>query len=171
MVSEHAHVVLLKKYQELSNRHDIDGCVKMFTVDGSITMGGETYAGLDALRDAHEYDLGSQTKVEFRNLEMDGDIVRCVFWNEHELSRAVGNGGMTGRAEFTIKDGLISHFNILPPGDEERKRVMEKTGPAIKWLRDNHLAAVARWKGFDKAAGDAVFELADLWRKHQQEMD
>jgi len=171
VTSEHAHVALIKKYQQLSNRHDIDGCVALFADDGSITMDGETYTGVNALRDAHTYDLGSQTIVEFRDLEVDGDIVRCVFWNEHELSRAIGNGGMMGKAEFTIKNNRIYKFNILPPGDEERKRVMEKTEPAIRWLRENHLDVVARWKGFDKTAGEAVFELAELWRNHQQEMD
>ena len=99
---------------------------------------------------------------------MQGDVVRCTFWNEHELSRAIGNDGMTGKAEFTIKGNHIQRFNILPPDESERKRVMEKAAPAIKWLRENHLDEVAKWKGFDRSAGEAVFALADLWRKHQQ---
>ena len=167
MTSNHPHVSLLQAYQEASNRHDIEACVALFAEDGAIEMGGEVYTGNQALRDAHEYDLGSQTLVEFRDFEMDGDLVRCTFWNEHELSRAIGNGGMTGRAEFTIRDGRIAKFNILPPSDEERKRVMEKAGPAFKWLRENHPEAVANWKGFDRAAGEAVFALAELWRQHQ----
>jgi len=171
MTSEHPHISLLKKYQEASNRHDIEGCVAMFAEDSVIEMGGESYAGVGALHDAHEYDLGSQTLVEFRDFEIDGDVVRCTFWNEHELSRALGSDGMTGRAEFTIRDDQIYKFNILPPSDDERKRVMEKIAPAFKWLRENHPDAVAKWKGFDKSAGEAVFALAELWRKHQQEID
>jgi len=171
MVSEHAHVTLLKKYQELSNRHDIEACVDMFTEDGVIESGNESFTGVEAIRAAHEFDLASRTEVEFRDMEVDGDLVRCTFWNANELSRVTGDHGMTGKAEFTIKNKRIYKFNILPPGEEERKRVIEKIGPALKWLRENHLDVVARWKGFDKAAGEAVFELADLWRKHQQEMD
>ena len=167
MSSEHPHVQLLQTYQAASNRHDIEACVALFTAAGSIEMGGEVYAGSQALRAAHEYDLGSQTLVEFRDFEVEGDLVRCTFWNEHELSRAIGNSGMTGQAEFTIQEGRIAKFNILPPGDEERKRVMEKAGPAIKWLRENHPEAVAKWKGFDRAAGEAVFALAELWRGQQ----
>ena len=167
MTPEHPYASLLKKYQDASNRHDIEACVAMFTDDGLIEMGGESYTGADALRDAHEYDLGSQTSVEFRDFEINDDRVRCNFWNEHELSRAIGNGGMLSRAEFTIRDGRISKFNILPPNEAERKRVMEKAGPAIKWLRENHPEAVAKWNGFDRAAGEAVFALAELWRQHQ----
>ena len=168
MSTEHPHAALLQKYQEASNLHDIEACVAMFTEDGVIEMGGEAYMGSAALRAAHEYDLGSQTFVNFSDFEIHGDVVRCTFWNEHELSRAIGNGGMTGSAEFTIKDGHIFRFNILPPTDEERKRVMEKAAPAFKWLRENHPDAVAKWKGFDKSAGEAVFALAELWRQHQE---
>ena len=168
MSTEHPHIQLLQTYQEASNRHDIEACVALFTEDGSIEMGGDVYAGSQALWDAHAYDLGSQTLVEFRDFEKDGNLVRCTFWNEHELSRAIGNDGMTGKAEFTIKEGRIYKFNILPPGDDERKRVMEKAGPAIKWLRENHPDAVAKWKGFDRTAGEAVFALAELWRQHQE---
>jgi hypothetical protein len=94
-------------------------------------------------------------------------VVRCKFWYEHELSRAVGTGGMTAPAEFTIMDNRIQKFNILPPDDSEGKRVREIAGPALKWLRENHPEAVEKWKGFDRAAGEAVFALAELWREHQ----
>jgi len=167
MTSEHPHAALLKKYQDASNRHDIEACVAMFTMDGVIVSGGESYSGVAALRAAHDYDDGSQTLVEFRDFEIDGDIVRCTFWNEHELSRALGSDGMTGKAEFTIRDDHIYKFDILPPEDAERKRVMEKIAPAFKWLRENHPEAVAKWNGFDRAAGEAVFALAELWRQHQ----
>jgi len=168
MTPEHPNVVLLKNYQQASNQHDVEACVSMFTDDGAIVMGDEAYTGGQALRDAHEYDLGSQTLVEFGDFEIDDDLVHCTFWNEHELSRAMGGDGMNGKAEFTIRDGRISKFSILPPSDDERKRVMEKAGPAMKWLRDNHPEAVAEWKGFDRAAGNAVFALAKLWRQHQR---
>ena len=169
MTSEHPYAALLKKYEDLSNRHDIEACVAMFADDGMIVSGDDTYTGIAALRAAHEYDDGSQTLVEFRDFEIDGDLVRCTFWNEHELSRALGSDGMTGKAEFTIRDDHIYKSNILPPQDAERKRVMEKIAPAFTWLRENHPEAVAKWKGFDRSAGEAVFALAELWRKHQQE--
>ena len=167
MTSEHPYTVLLKRYQEASNRHDIEACVSMFTEDGVILSGGDSYSGVAALRAAHEYDDGSQTLVEFRDFEIDDDIVRCTSWNEHELSRALDSDGMTSKAEFTIRDDQIYKFDILPPEDAERKRVMEKIAPAFKWLRENHPDAVEKWKGFDRAAGEAVFALAELWRQHQ----
>ena len=169
MNSEHPYISLLKKYQDISNRHDIEACVVMFTEHGSIESGNEAFTGVDAIRAAHEYDLSSRTQVGFQDFEIDGDVVRCTFWNEHELSRAIGSGGMTGKAEFTLKDNLIHKFSILPPSEEERKRVMEKAGPAMKWLRENHPDAAAKWQGFDRSAGEAVFALAELWRKHERE--
>ncbi len=166
MTSEHLYIALLLRYQEVSNRHDVDACVSMFADDGIIVMGGETYQGVRALRDAHEYDAGSRTLVAFRDFEREGDIVRCTFWNEHELGRVLKDGGVTGRVEFTFRDGKICKFDILPLDEAERKRFMEIATPAFQWLRENHPEDVAKWKGFDRAAGDAVFRLAELWRGH-----
>lgn len=161
------YIELLKAYQSASNRHDIEACVAMFTGTGEIVSGGESYVGTEAIRAAHEYDLASQTLVEFRDFEIEGNVVRCTFWNEHALSRAIGTGGMTAKAEFTFSDGRMQKFHILPPDDTERQRVMAQAGPAFKWLRENHPEAVARWQGFDRVAGEAVAALADLWRAHQ----
>jgi hypothetical protein len=170
VTSEHPYIASLLRYQEVSNCHDIDACVSMFTDDGIIVMGGEIYQGVSALRDAHEYDAGSRTLVEFKDFEVEGDLVRCVFWNEHELGRVLKDGGITGRAEFTFRDGKICKFNILPLDEAERKRFMEIAASAFLWLRENHPEDVAKWKGFDLAAGDAVFRLAELWRGHLKEI-
>ena len=161
--SEHPHIARLQAYEEASNRHDIDACVAMFSADGSIEL-GESYTGADAIRAAHEYDLGSRTLVAFRDFVVDGDTVACTFWNEHELGRAIGTGGVTGKATFTFRDGLIEKFQIAPPDEAERTRFMELARPAFTWLREHHPEAVARWQGFDRAAGEAVFALAELWR-------
>ncbi|HRQ40387.1 MAG TPA: nuclear transport factor 2 family protein [Chloroflexota bacterium] len=169
MSTDQPYIELLGAYQAACNRHDIEACVAMFTEAGEIVSGGESYVGTAVIRAAHEYDLASHTLVEFRDFEIEGNVVRCTFWNEHELSRAIGTGGMTGKAEFTFADGRIQKFHILPPDDTERQRVMAKVGPTFKWLRENHPEAVARWQGFDRAAGEAVTALADLWRAHQQE--
>lgn len=165
---EHPHLALLRAYEEASNRHDIEACVAMFTPDGSIES-GESYAGVDAIRAAHEYDLGSHTLVAFRDCEAEGATVACTFWNEHELARAIGGGGMNGKAVFTFRDGLIEKFHILPPDEADRTRFMALARPVITWLRENHPEAVARWNGFDLAAGEAVFALAELWRAHLRE--
>jgi hypothetical protein len=165
------YIARLEAYQAACNRHDIDACVAMFMDTGEIVSGGESYMGTTAIHAAHEYDLASRTIVEFRDFEIQGNVVRCTFWNEHELSRAIGTGGMTGPAEFTFEGDRIRQFHVLPPDDAERQRVMAKVGPAFRWLRENHPEAVAKWRGFDRAAGEAVFALAALWRTHLQEGD
>lgn len=141
----------------------------MFTDTGEIVSGGESYVGAEAIRAAHEYDLASRTLVKFRDFDIQGNVVRCTFWNEHELSRAIGTEGMTGPAEFTFEGDQIRKFHILPPDEAERQRVMAKVAPAFQWLRENHPEAVAKWHGFDRAAGEAVFAMAALWRAHLQE--
>ncbi|HUM71794.1 MAG TPA: nuclear transport factor 2 family protein, partial [Chloroflexota bacterium] len=128
MSTDQPYIELLGAYQAACNRHDIEACVAMFTEAGEIVSGGESYVGTAVIRAAHEYDLASHTLVEFRDFEIEGNVVRCTFWNEHELSRAIGTGGMTGKAEFTFADGRIQKFHILPPDDTERQRVMAKVG-------------------------------------------
>lgn len=167
MTTEQHYSSLLQRYEDACNQHDIENCVNMFTVDGSIVSQGESYTGTAAIRAAHEYDAGSRTLVAFRDFEVDGNVVHCTFWNEHELSRAVGNEGMWGKAIFTFQGDLIHKFDILPPERAEIERVMSKAAPAFQWLRENHPEAVAKWRGFDRAAGEAVTHLAELWRAHQ----
>lgn len=168
MTVAHPYIQLLKTYEQASNRHDIEACVALFTPDGVIVMGGDTYQGEKALRDAHEYDDASHTLVKFSDFAIDDEnnLVRCAFWNEHQLSRVLENGGMNGSAEFTFQENKIQKFNILPPDDAERRRVMEKAAPAFQWLRENRPDAVAKWNGFDRAAGEAVTNLAEIWRNH-----
>jgi hypothetical protein len=166
MTIEHPYIGLLKRYEQASNSHDIEACVALFTPDGMIIAGGETYQGEKTLREAHEYDEGSRTQVNFSDFEVEGEVVRCTFWNEHELSRTLEAGGMNGKAEFSFQDNKIQKFTILPPDEVERQRVMGKVAPAFKWLRENHPDAVAKWQGFDRAAGEAVVNLAQLWRQH-----
>ncbi|MCB0034812.1 MAG: hypothetical protein KDE51_12355 [Anaerolineales bacterium] len=139
----------------------------MFTADGSIASQDESYTGTAAIRDAHEYDEASQTLVAFRDFVVEGNVVYCTFWNEHALSRAVGDGGMSGKAAFTFHGDLIYKFDILPPERAEIERVMSKASPAFKWLRENHPEAVAKWRGFDREAGEAVTTLAELWLTHK----
>lgn len=161
------YIRLLKDYEEASNRHDVDGCTAMFTEDGSIVLVGTVFAGKEAIRAAHEYDLASQTFVKFPNPQVEGNVVRCAFWSQHELSRVIGDGGATGSAEFTFEGERIKKFDIFAPSDEERKRVMEKAGPVFKWLQENHRDLLVKSQGFDRSAGEAVFALAELWRKNQ----
>ena len=168
MTNEHPFIYLLQQYEQLSNKHDVDGCVALFRPDGMIIMGGETYQGEKAIRDAHEYDEASHTLVKFSDfaVEAENNLVRCAFWNEHELSRVLKTGGMAGQAEFTFEGNQIQKFNILPPEDAERQRVMGKVAPAFQWLRENHPDAVAKWNGFDRAAGEAITNLAEIWQNH-----
>jgi hypothetical protein len=160
------YIALLQEYETRSNRHDVDGCVAMFLEQGRIETNGEVYEGPKALRDAHEYDLGSRTQVAFRDFVVEGNTVHCTFWNEHELGRLLESGGLTGKAIFTFEGDKIQSFAILPPAEEEQRRVMTIVRPAFIWLRENHPDVVARWNGFDRAAGEAVFAMAELWREH-----
>jgi hypothetical protein len=169
MTAENPYIAVVQQYQEVSNRHDIDACVALFTEDGRIEMNGEVYQGIPALRDAHEYDVGSRTQVAFRDFVVAGDVIECTFWNEHELSRVLGTGGTSGKAVFAFRGNKIVSFSILPPDEEERRRVMTIAAPAFQWLRENHPDMVANWSGFDRAAGDALFALAELWRNYRDE--
>jgi hypothetical protein len=166
MTTEHIFIRLLNQYEQLSNQHDIDGCVALFSPDGIIVMGGEAYQGEKSIREAHEYDRESRTQVRFSDFEIEENLVRCSFWNEHQLSRVIGTGGTIGTAEFIFQDSKIQKFNILPPDLAERQRIMEKAAPVFQWLRENYPDTVAKWKGFDSSAGKAIFELAELWQTH-----
>lgn len=167
MPADSLYIAIIQQYEEASNRHDIDTCTALFSEDGRIEMNGEIYQGAQALRAAHEYDAGSHTTVAFRDFLVEGDTIHCTFWNEHALDRVIGTGGTTARATFTLRGEQIVCFNILSPDEDELQRVRSIVRPAFVWLRENHPEVVARWGSFDRAGGETVFALAELWRAHR----
>jgi hypothetical protein len=72
-------ITLLRHYQDVCNRYDIEAAVALFADDGYIEIQGTVYCGQAVLRAAHECDMGSQTQVTFGDYVVEGDRVICTF--------------------------------------------------------------------------------------------
>jgi hypothetical protein len=162
--STHDLIARLLAYQEASNSYDIDAAVAMFAEDGYIELRGKRYGGEQALRAAHEYDMGSATRVSFDDFDVRGDFVTCTFVFADELDRIVGTGGTRCAAEFTFKDGLIASFSSLPPSDQEMQRHRQAKAPFFAWAREHFPEEVARPFAFDYETGASLRRVALAWR-------
>lgn len=161
----------LMAYQEASNQHQPEKAVAFFTPDGCIEMQGEIYQGYQALYDAHAYDAGSQTLIELKDFEVEGNQVKCTFINANAIDRLLGTGGIDGPAVFEFEGNLIKKFTILPPYPEGMERRRPLLMPFMQWVREHHSDKMeqARNYGFTFEGGKVMAELADLWQKAPSE--
>jgi hypothetical protein len=166
---QHDLILRVTAYQEASNSYNIDAAVAMFAPGGSIEVGGKRYAGPDALRATHEYDMASKTQVAFSDFDLEGDMVRCAFHYCDELDRVVGLDGTTSKAEFSFQHSLIQAFVCLPASDEEMRRHREAKAPFYRWVRENYPEEVAKGFAFDYESGASLFKVARAWHDSRQE--
>src|SRR5215203_5191133 len=96
-------LALVRRYQGVCNRYDVEAAVAMFADDGGIEYAGTLYTGRDVLRATHEYDMGAGNVVEFTDLAVDGDRVRCTFIATDQLCRIAGTSGPRSPAELLFK--------------------------------------------------------------------
>ena len=156
-------ITLLKHYEDVCNRYDIDSAVALFGDDGYIEINGIAYRGQAALRAAHECDMGSQTQVTFGDYVVDGDRVTCTFMTCDVLDRAVGLDGRHMRAEFTIRDGRIVRFLSLPADEQERQRHYAAKHAFHIWARTHYPDEVAKGANLDYEAGASLARVVQAW--------
>jgi hypothetical protein len=154
---------LLRHYQAVCNRYDIEAAVALFADDGCIEINGTVYRGQATLRAAHECDWGSQTQVEFDDYVVEGDRVSCTFITCDVLDRAVGLDGRHMRAEFTIRDGRIVRFLNLPADEQERLRHAAAKQAFHMWARAHYPDEVAKGAKFDYEAGASLSRVVQAW--------
>lgn len=156
-------ITLLKHYQAVCNRYDIEAAVALFAEEGSIEIQGNVYGGPAALRAAHECDLGSQTQVAFSDYVVEGERVRCTFITSDVLDRAVGLDGRHMQAEFTIRNGRILRFLSLPADELERQRHAAAKHAFHVWARTHYPDEVAKGANFDYEAGASLTRVVQAW--------
>ena len=156
-------ITLLKHYQAVCNRYDIEAAVELFAEDGAIEIQGNVYEGVAALRAAHECDLGSQTQVTFGDYVVEGEKVCCTFITADVLDRAVGLDGRHMRAEFTIRNGRIVRFLSLPADEPERRRHFAAKHAFQTWARTHYPDEVAKGANFDYEAGASLTRVVQAW--------
>jgi hypothetical protein len=159
-------IAKLKTYQDLCQAYDIAAAVKMFALDGIIEEAEEQVVGEDALRAAHEFDMGAQNQIVLRDFVVDGDHVSCTFVNCHELHRILGIDAIHRRVEITFTNGLIQKFSLLRPDDQDLERFRAVAGPFFTWARERHPEELAKMRSFNYEGGRALFKLAHAWRDH-----
>jgi hypothetical protein len=161
-------VARLKAYEQVCNQHDIAAAVAMFTADGCIEVQGKPYCGPALLRAAHEYDLASQTQVNFSDFVVAGNTVRCTVIYCDVLDRAVGLDGLHSQAEFTFCEGRIQRFLALPATAPERQRHRQAEAAFRQWAQTTYPEEVAKGFTFDYVSGASLCRVVQAWRAHQQ---
>ncbi len=164
-------LALLRQYEDACNRYDIEAAVAMFAEDGYIEIYGTQHRGQAVLYAAHEFDMGSQTQVTFRDGVVSGDTVSCTFITCDVLDRAVGLDGRYMQAEFTFRNGRIARFLNLPANEQERQRHHEAKHAFHVWAREHYPGEVAKGANFDYEAGASLTRVVHEWLKRHPHND
>jgi hypothetical protein len=157
---------LLMSYQEACQRFDVEAAVAFFSDNGTLELGGEQHTGRAALLDAQRWDRAARNQVAFLEPKVSEDRVTLTFVNQHELHRILGVEAIRSPAEMVIRDGRIHLFRILIPEPGSLQALQEKAGPFFTWVRQHRWESWQETAALDKAGGQALYELAHAWRRH-----
>ena len=160
---------LLMSYQEACQRFDVEAAVAFFSDNGTLEYAGEQHTGRAALLDAHRWDRAARNQVAFLEPRVSGDQVALTFVGQHELHRILGVEAIRSPAEMVIRDGRIHLFRILIPEPGSLQALREKAGPFFTWVRQHHWESWQRTAVLDEAGGQALYELAHAWRRHNDD--
>jgi hypothetical protein len=157
---------LLMSYQEAGQRFDVEAAVAFFSDNGTLEYAGGQHTGRAALLDAHRWDRAAWNQVAFLEPRVSGDQVALTFVNQHALHRILGMEAIRSPAEMVIRDGRIHLFRILMPEPGSLQSFKEKAGPFFTWVRQHHSESWQQTAVLDEAGGQALYELAHAWRRH-----
>lgn len=157
---------LLMSYQEACQRFDVEAAVAFFADNGTLEYAGGRHTGQAALLDAHRWDRAARNHVAFLEPRFSGDRVSVTFVNQHELHRILGVEAIRSQAKVIMRDGRIHLLRILTHEPGSVKAFQEKAGPFFTWVRQHDPESWQRTAVLDEAGGQALYELAHAWRRH-----
>ncbi len=132
-------ITLVKAFQELANRHDIDAVMGKFTEDAEFEMVGQAAVkGKKEIRQIFEYDAGVNTELQFFDFKSEGDTVSCQVVERNDRLKASGFDKLLHTScSFTFRDQLIQKF--ITSADAESARAFgEVMRKFLPWIQKNY---------------------------------
>lgn len=162
--AEASSVRALAAFERAVNQHELEALAGVLTEDAVwYQQDLPVYRGRDAIQQSMAYDEATHTRIELRNVRWNGDSASCELYEENDLFRALGVGGIGYRMEIELAGGRIASLRSFPPPpDSEASAAMRGF---LAWLRAEHSSEV---DPATRGPGDAS-ERARGWVRYAEE--
>ena len=162
----------VSEFQRHKNEGNLDLVMELFAEDASLHFGSlGSIAGLDAIRDIHEYDVALNTHLRFEQCELAGQEVTCRVIETNDWLKAVAVESITyDESTFTFApDGRITAV-VSALSAESDQLLGEVLVEFDVWARANQPVEYAELFADDgafeysSANGEKVLALLRQWR-------
>ncbi len=135
--------MLLEKYLNASNRHDLETLREMTAQDAVWKIGPELLVGREAVLTPNECDAGANTRLKWSNIVVRGNTVEFELVERNDILRALRIPEVRHFVRFTFENGLVKRKEESKPaiGTEALSATQARF---LTWLRQTHPEALAR---------------------------
>ncbi len=156
---------LLNRYLEASSRHDLETLRRMTAEDATWQLGPDLLVGRDAVLGPNAYDIGVNTRLQWSNIVVKGNVVEFDLIEHNDILDALGTA-LRHYPRFVIENGLVKSKESRKPdeGRNERKLALLKA-----WIEQHHPEALPKLrtpKGriiYSEESGRLAAQLAREW--------
>jgi len=136
-----------KRYAEASASHDLE-TLEALTANNIVwQLGPYRLEGKEAALGPNEYDRGTGTTLEFRNITIDGNVVEFELIERSGVISAVGMTELRHYTRFTFENGLVVRKEPgakEPPAEYSMAEFTRRMSPLRRWIRETHPEAIPK---------------------------
>ncbi len=160
--SESRLVKNLRAYKQAHNAHDVNKAMSFYSDDIRFDMVGSWIKkGKDEIRELEEWDAAVNSYLEFTDIEVKGDTIKCKAIEKNDLFTASGIQKLEYESViFVFQDGLIKEVKAKQT-EESLKNMESVFKKFIEW------ASTEKTKELEelKKKGEFIFtpENAEKW--------
>jgi hypothetical protein len=163
---------LVGAFLEATNQHAVEKIMALFNDNAEFELVGfYRVVGKEQIRNVFEYDAGVHTKLDFSDLQIEGDTVKGWLIEKNDRLEAIGFNKLDYPfCALTFCEGRIQKFSAK--ADEGSiKKVMEAWEVFLPWITKNYPIDRARLftsEGrfiYNRENGERVVKLLKEWKK------
>jgi hypothetical protein len=142
-----------KRYAEASASHDLRALEMLTAEDISWQLGRYRLVGREDALAPNAYDLGMENELEYRNVQVDGNVVECEVIERNETIEAIGMTEVHQYPRYTFENGLVLRkepSGKKPLAEYSMTEFHRRMSPLRKWIRETHPEVMSRLVDPDK---------------------
>ena len=161
-----------ERYSEASASHDLQALDALTADDIVWQLGRYRLVGKEAALAPNAYDLGIGNELEYRNVQVEGNVAECEVIERNEIVAAIGMVEVHQYPRYTFENGLVVRKEPSGKQADAEYSMAEfnrRLAPLRKWIRETHPEVMSRLvdpdKGFvfSQETGALMLRLTREW--------
>jgi len=172
MTNFESYLTLVQSFLTAANKNDVEKVLAMFNDNAEFELVGlYRVEGKEQIRNVFEYDAGVRTKLEFSDVQVEGDTVKGRLVESNDRLAAIGFNKLDYPfCALTFRNGRIQKFSAK--ADETSiKKIIEAWQGFLPWVtqkyptdREKLFAPEGRFI-YNRENGERVVKLLKEWKK------